>query len=164
MKRIIVIGCPGSGKSHFSRVLNKIFDIPVFHLDMMYWNSDKTVVSRETFLDRLRAVFKYEAWIIDGNYAATMEMRLAECDTVFFLDYPLDVCLEGIRARHGIPRSDMPWVETEEDGEFIEFIKSYNEKQRPEVISLIEKYSGKKVFVFHNREEADSYLSKLCEK
>ena len=59
---------------------------------------------------------------------------MAACDTVIFLDYPLDVCLDGIRMRRGKPRSGMPWIETEEAAEFIEFIKSYNEQQKPKVL------------------------------
>lgn len=53
MKKIIVIGCPGSGKSTFSKALNKITGIPLFHLDMMFWNADKTTVEKTVFLERL---------------------------------------------------------------------------------------------------------------
>lgn len=158
MKRIIVIGCPGSGKSTFSRALNLKTDIPLYHLDMMYWNPDKTTIDKSVFLHRLKNVIEKEEWIIDGNYASTMELRLAACDTVFFLDYPSELCLEGVRDRMGKPRSDMPWVEREEDAEFIEFIKGYNENVRPTVLSLLEKYDGKNIFVFHDREEANAFL------
>ena len=85
MKKIIVIGCPGSGKSTFSRELHKNTGIPLFHLDMMYWNSDKTIVEKAVFLERLSDVLRQNEWIIDGNYASTMELRLKECDTVIFL-------------------------------------------------------------------------------
>ena len=86
MKKIIVIGCPGSGKSHFSRELNAKTGIPLYHLDMMYWNIDKTSVEKSVFLDRLDSVMQKEKWIIDGNYASTMEMRISNSDTVIFLD------------------------------------------------------------------------------
>lgn len=158
MKKIIVIGCPGSGKSTFSRALNKKTGIALHHLDMMYWNPDKTTVEKSVFLDRLNAVLGQNEWIIDGNYASTMERRLSACDTVIFLDYPLNVCLDGIRERRGKHRSDMPWIETEEDAEFIEFIKSYNEQQRPRVLELLEKYSEKRIIVFKSREQADEFL------
>jgi len=127
MKKVIVIGCPGSGKSTFSRVLHNKLGIPLYHLGMMYWNADKTTVEKNVFPELLFDILEKDEWIVDGNYGFTMELRMATCDTVFFLDYPLDVCLDGIRERRGKPRSDMPWIETEEDAEFIEFIKSYNE-------------------------------------
>ena len=161
MKKIIVIGCPGSGKSTFSKVLHKITGIPLFHLDMMYWNSDKTTVEKSVFCERLSKTIQKSEWIIDGNYGSTMELRIQACDTIIFLDYPLDVCLDGIKERRGKARSDMPWIETsdEEDTEFIEFIKNYNSQSRPIVMELLEKYSYKNIYVFKNRAEADEFLT-----
>ena len=159
MKKVIVIGCPGSGKSTVSRALHNKTGIPLYHLDMMYWNADKTMVEKSVFLERLSAVLKKDEWIIDGNYGSTMELRMAACDTVIFLDYPLEVCLGGIKERRGKPRSDMPWVETDEDAEFIEFIKNYNEQQKPKVLELLEKYSDKNIIIFKGREQADTFLN-----
>ena len=159
MKKIIVIGCPGSGKSTVSRALHNKTGIPLYHLDMMYWNADRTTVENSVFLERLSAVLEKDEWIVDGNYGSTMELRMAACDTVIFLDYPLDVCLDGIRERSGKPRSDMPWIETEEDLEFIEFIKSYSEQQKPKVLELLEKYGDKNIVIFKSREEADAFLN-----
>ena len=159
LKKIIVIGCPGSGKSTVSRTLHNKTGIPLYHLDMMYWNADKTTVEKSVFLERLSDVLEKDEWIIDGNYSSTMELRMAACDTVIFLDYPLNVCLDGIRARRGKPRSDMPWIETEEDEEFIEFIKSYNEQQNPKVLELLEKYSDRNIIILRSREQADAFLN-----
>ena len=159
MKKIIVIGCPGSGKSTVSRALHNKTGIPLYHLDMMYWNADKTTAEKSVFLERLSTVLEKDEWIIDGNYGYTMELRMAACDTVIFLDYPLDACLDGIKERRGKPRSDMPWIETEEDSEFIEFIKSYNEQQKPKVLELLKKYSDKNIIIFKGREQADAFLN-----
>ena len=161
MKKVIVIGCPGSGKSTVSRALHNKTGIPLYHLDMMYWNADKTTAEKSVFLERLSTVLEKDEWIIDGNYGSTMELRMVACDTVIFLDYPLDVCLDGIRARRGKPRSDMPWIETEEDAEFIEFIKNYNEQQKPKVLELLEKYSDKNIVIFKNREQANEFLLQI---
>ena len=158
-EKVIVIGCPGSGKSTVSRALYNKTGISLYHLDMMYWNADKTTVEKSIFLERLSAVLEKNEWIIDGNYGSTMELRMAACDTVIFLDYPLDVCLDGIKERRGKPRSDMPWFETEEDAEFIEFIKNYNEQQKPNVLALLEKYSDKHIIILGSREQADAFLN-----
>ena len=159
MKKVIVIGCPGSGKSSISRALHNKTGIPLYHLDMMYWNADKTTVEKGVFLERLSDVLEKDEWIIDGNYGSTMELRMAACDTVIFLNYPLDVCLDGIKERRGKPRSDMPWIETEEDEEFSEFIRNYNEQQKPKVLELLEKYCDKNIVIFKSREQADAFLN-----
>lgn len=160
MQKVIVIGCPGSGKSTFSRALSQITGLPLTHLDMLYWNADKTTVERSVFLERLSTVLQKDAWIIDGNYSSTMELRMQECDTVFFLDYPADICLQGVKDRQGKPRSDMPWVETEEDTEFLEYIQNFYKENRPQVLELLQKYSHKTIYVFQNRTEANIFLSK----
>ena len=161
MKKIIIIGCPGSGKSTFAKQLHMKTNIPLFHLDMMYWKEDKSVVEKSVFLDKLFTVLQQDEWIIDGNYASTMELRIDKCDTVIFLDYPLDVCLSGIKERKGKVRSDMPWVEKEDDHEFIEFVKNYNLQNRPLVMKLLDKYSYKNIIIFFAREEANQYLNRL---
>ena len=158
MNKMIVIGCPGSGKSTFSRKLSEKTEIPLYHLDMMYWNEDKTTVNKNIFLERLGAVLQKDEWIIDGNYISTMELRMLACDTVIFLDYPLEICLDGVKSRQGKARSDMPWIEDEEDGEFIEFIKNFAKEQRPIIMDLLEKYSEKHINVFNSRVEASEYI------
>ena len=162
MKKVIVIGCPGSGKSTFSRALHRITNIPLFHLDMMYWNADKTIVEKSVFLERLENAIQKDEWIIDGNYASTIELRLQACDTVIFLDYPLEVCLAGISERKGKKRADMPWVEpeNEDDEEFMELVRNYNSKNRPEVMELFKKYSSKEIYIFKSREDADKFLDR----
>lgn len=163
MKRIVVIGCPGSGKSTFSKALSAQTGIPLFHLDMMFWNADRTTVNKTVFRRRMENVMKLDEWIIDGNYQSTIEMRLQECDTVFFLDYSLDTCLDGVRSRRGKARTDMPWMEkeNEEDAEFIEFIKKYRSESRPVVMELLKKYENKKIHIFRERREAEQFLSRL---
>ena len=161
MKKVLVIGCPGSGKSTFSRRLHEITALPLHHLDMMYWNADKTTVSKEVFQKRLEDVLQTESWIIDGNYASSLSKRLKWCDTVFFLDVSVEVCLEGIRLRKGKPRSDMPWIETEDDEEFLEFVQMFNDQVRHELITTLHEHSDKNIVIFTSRNEADAYLSGL---
>ena len=90
-----------------------------------------------------------------------MEMRMQAADTVIFLDYPTELCIDGIKQRRGKPRGDIPWIETEEDAEFIEFIKSYNTNQKPNVLELLERYAEKQIITFKSRNEADEFLYRL---
>lgn len=164
MKRIIVIGSPGSGKSTFSRELNRITNIPLYYLDMLFWREDKSHVDRGELIKRIKEVFREDTWIIDGNYGATLKLRLDECDTVFFLDYPLEVCLSGIKERKGKKREDMPWMEPlEDDNEFIDYVKDFAKSQVPEIREILKNYKDKDIIVFTSREEGDEYLERLRE-
>ena len=162
MDRILIVGCPGSGKSTFAKELHRITGIPLIHLDMLFWNEDGTTVEKSVFYERLTEALEEERWIIDGNYASTMELRMEACDTVIFLDYPVELCLQGIRDRKGKRRSDLPWVEPEEDDEeFLEFIRDYPIQNRPEVLNLLNRYSHKRSFVFTDRAQAMAFLKQL---
>ena len=161
MKKVIIIGCCGSGKSTFARKLHACTGIPLFHLDQLNWNTDKTTVEKEVFLKRVQNVIQKDSWIIDGNYGSSIEMRMQACDTVFFLDYPVDVCIQGIHERVGKVRTDIPWVEDEVDEGLIEFVRNYEKEDRPEILELLSKYKEKDIHIFRNRKDVKIYLESL---
>lgn len=163
MNKVLVIGCPGSGKSYFSKKLSELTKLPLCHLDMLFWNSDRTTVTRDVFLDRLEKVLVTDKWIIDGNYGFSMELRLLKCDTVFFFDLPTETCLEGVAKRRGKPRTDMPWNEADYpvDEDFLDFIKTFREENTPIIIERLSKFPDKKLYVFNDRTQADEFLEKL---
>lgn len=162
MKRVIVIGCPGSGKTTFAEKLNKRTGLPLYYLDAIWHKPDKTHIQREEFDQRILEIFATDEWIIDGNYGRTVEMRLKECDTVILFALPTEVCLQGATERLGKDRYDMPWIEKELDPEFEGFIKDFADNSLPRLYELIEKYRAEKqVVIFKSRKEADDFLSKV---
>lgn len=162
MSKIIVIGCPGAGKSTFSRKLSEVTGIKLHYLDMLWHKPDKTNISREEFDIGLEKIMANESWIIDGNYTRTLEARLKECDTVFLLDYPLEICLEGAASRIGKERVDLPWTEDEFDEEFKQYIIDFSRDNLPEIYELLDKYRDtKKIIIFKSRNEADDYLENI---
>ena len=160
--RIIILGCPGSGKSTFAVKLARRTGLPLIHLDSIWWKPDRTHISREEFDARLDAVLPTEKWIVEGDYSRTYEKRIAACDTVIFLDVDEAECLRGIASRLGTKRPELPWTEDAPDPELAEDVRQYREIKRPVLLSLLEKYPDKKVLIFQSRDEADRWLEKEC--
>ena len=159
--RILVLGCPGSGKSTFARQLQEKTGLPLIHLDNVWWRADRTHISRDEFDRALAGLLAGESWIMDGDYSRTYEVRLRACDTAIFLDYPEAVCMAGIVARVGQVRPDMPWTESTLDPELVAMVKQYATDNRPALLSLFRKYPEKQVITFTSRDEADRWLSEL---
>lgn len=158
MKRVIVIGCPGAGKSTFARKLAEKTGLPLHYLDMIWHRPDRTTVSRKEFDEKLNEIIADKEWIIDVNYLRTLPMRLGEADTVFFLDIPVDTCLAGAMARLGEQRPDMPWHDSELDEDFRQWILDFPTYQLPIIEIFLESYKGK-IIRFTSREEADNFIA-----
>ena len=159
MLKVMIIGCPGAGKSTFARELKDKTGLPLYHLDMIWHKPDRTNISKEEFDAKLAEIVRRDRWIIDGNYQRTLELRLKECDTVFLMDYPLDICLSGAESRIGEKREDLPWLETEFDEEFKRWIIDFPQNELPDIYKLINKYKGEKnIVIFKSRKEAGDYL------
>lgn len=158
MKKVLIIGCPGSGKSYFSRELAQSTGLPLYHIDKIRWRTDWTLMPQEQFLPILKEIMETDEWIIDGNYLNSMELRLGYADTVFYFDLPTEECLANVEQRKGKPREDMPdGMIDREDPEFIEFIKNYNRDTKPRVEELLSRFSGE-VIVIKSREDKQQYL------
>jgi adenylate kinase family enzyme len=88
MRRIVIMGPLGAGKSTLALKLGRLLGIPVHHLDRLYWGDtwmSTPPVEWQALLSRLVAG---ESWIIDGNFTSSLPQRLAAADTVIYLDIP----------------------------------------------------------------------------
>ena len=150
MKKVLILGCPGAGKSTFARKLRDKTGLPLYYLDMIWHKPDRTTITKQEFDAKLSEIIKQEEWIIDGNYGRTLEMRFKECDTVFFLDLPTNVCLAGVEGRIGSEREDMPWQEEELSAEFRNFIINFSRDEIPEINEMLRKYKNKNIIVIND--------------
>ena len=159
-KRIIILGSPGSGKSTLARALREKTGLELFHLDQIWWKPDRTHITREAFDDRLRQILAGDAWMIDGDFSRTDEVRFAACDTVIFLDMSEETCMRGIRERVGKVREDIPWIAERLDPELEREVRTYRLENRPRILELMEKYPVRRL-IFRTREQAEAWISAL---
>ena len=162
MKRALVIGGNGSGKSTFSIALAEKTGIPVIHLDKLYWRDNWTSVSRDEFDVLLSEELNKDCWIIDGNYTRTLTERLKYCDTVFYFDFSTIKCLLGVTSRviksYGKTRPDMADNCPERFSlDFYKGILSFNKRNRKRTAAALDA-SDAEVIVFKNRRQAWKYL------
>lgn len=164
-KRILVLGCCGSGKSTFARRLGEITKLPVVHLDKLYWKPGWTPSTREEYHSALNTALSQDAWIIDGEFSSTLQLRLERCELALYLDYPRAVCLWGVMTRVlksiGKTRPDMGEGCPERfDWAFIKFTWHFKKTQGTKNKELV-RLSGKPVVWFRTRRDAKKYLE-MC--
>jgi adenylate kinase family enzyme len=169
MKRVIVIGSGGAGKSSFSRKLGEITGLPVTHLDQIYWRPNWQEPAKQEWAEIHGNATKADSWILDGNFGGTMEARLKACDTVIFLDLPRTVCLYRVLKRRlthrGENRPDMAEGCNEKiDLEFLLWIWNYPKTSKLRRERLFEQYGeGKRIIRLTSQKDADNFLMSIRE-
>ena len=88
MKKVLIIGNTGAGKTTFAKALSEKTGLPLIHLDKIFWYGNWEHISPEEFDEKLSEILSRDEWIIDGNYNRTLERRLEFADTVFFFELP----------------------------------------------------------------------------
>ena len=166
MKRIMIIGCCGSGKTTLARKMAEKLRLPLVHLDRLYWRDGWTNVSREEFDRLLAEELAKPCWIMDGNFGRTIPARLEKCDTVIYLDYARRVCLMGVISRvirsYGRSRPDMGGNCPERfNWEFLKFVWNFNRTHREKFQTMLSQANGVSVIVLKSRKEADAFLAGL---
>lgn len=165
MKRILVIGSGGSGKSTFAMKLGQILNLEVIHLDKFYWRAGWVEPSKEEWSQTVMELINRESWIIDGNYGGTLELRMQRCDTIIFLDLSRLLCVwrifkRNLRYRRG-GRPDMAEGCIEKlDLEFVSWVWNYSRRSRPKVLELIRAHApDKRVIWLRSKAEVQQFLS-----
>lgn len=167
MKKVLIIGCCGAGKSTLALKLAPILQLPLFHLDQLYWQPGWVESSQEDFEIRLKEVLKSESWLIDGNYSRTLKQRAELADAIIFLDFSTFDCITGVLKRifsgYGKVRKDMTVGCPERfDLEFISYVVNFARDQRPKLMDcLAEIPESKQVITLKNRKMVEQFLTSI---
>jgi adenylate kinase family enzyme len=145
LKRILVIGNPGAGKSILARSLGEILELPVTHLDRHFWNPGWVVTPTEDFRKQVAEMVVRDEWIIDGTFMSSLELRLPRAEGVIFLDFPTPICMRRIFQRvfehRKSSRPDMAEGCSERvDLVFFKYTLTFRRKIRPSLIEKINRY------------------------
>jgi adenylate kinase family enzyme len=168
--RIMIIGSGGAGKSTLSRQIQKITGLPLIHLDQYFWHTNWKETDKKVWVEKVRKLAQQEAWIMDGNYGGTMDIRLKRAEMIIFLNLSRWTCLWGIIKRvirfYGKTRPDMAGGCPERfSWEFLRYVWNYKTSRGPGILAkLAQLPADKDIFIFKNRAEVRSFLRLLKQK
>lgn len=166
MRRVLVIGSGGSGKSTFSNRLGKLLNIEVLHLDTFFWHPGWVETPKSEWQKKDEELLCRNAWIMDGNYSGTLDTRFKACDTVIFLDISRIVCVWRVLKRAIMYRNKRrPYIA---EGcperlslEFILWIWNYPGQTRPKIVRMFESnHDQKKIIWLRSQRDIESFLEK----
>jgi adenylate kinase family enzyme len=162
---VLIIGAGGAGKSTVARRLGESLRIEVLHLDRLYWRPGWVETPKGEWRDKVRELVRRESWIMDGNYSGTLDIRLAACDTVVFLDLPRTLCLRRVvkrllMYRRG-GRPDMAEGCPERlSVEFLRWVWDYPNRSRPKVLEKLKAGGeGKRIIRLRSQAEVEKFLA-----
>jgi adenylate kinase family enzyme len=166
VRRVAIIGPGGSGKSMLARELGRRLDLPVTHLDVLFWQPGWVEPDRDEWEALNRQLVQGERWILDGNYGGTMEIRLAAADTIVLLDPPPLLCIwRVVQRRRAGPRPDLaPYLDERVGARdflaFVTYIWRYRRTRLPTVELRIARHgAGTQVHVLRTRRDVHQFLA-----
>lgn len=167
MRRVLVIGIPGAGKSTFARALARQTDLPLIHLDKEFWQPGWNVTLRAEWRAKVADFVMRDAWIMDGNYSSSLDLRLPRADSVFWFDYPTLVCVwrvvRRVYAGYGTARPDLAEGCPERlDLPFLRYVWTFNSRGRTRIMAALDGY-GRHVapVIFRHDAQARRFLDTL---
>ena len=164
MKRILILGCCGAGKSTLARSLSDITGLDIIHLDQEYWNPGWVETSKDIWEEKVEELVKHDRWIMDGNYSGSLDIRLPRADTIIYLDRSTWTCLYRVIKRiwkyNGTVRPDMKeGCQERFNWDFLHYVAVFNHVTRKRVLNKIKKLGAtKKMHIFKSDSEVQKFL------
>jgi len=168
MRRVLVMGCAGAGKSTFGRQLAGKLGLPFVSIDRIFWQPGWREPKREDFAAKMRFEAEKPAWVIDGNYTShgAGERRRARADSIVWFDLPRWVCMCSVIRRsvasYGTVRPEMaPGCPEKFDWVFWRYVWTYRMVQRPKLLAYFAALRGdQRLVTFTTRAQAAEFLDR----
>ncbi|MGB8507916.1 MAG: DNA topology modulation protein, partial [Pyrinomonadaceae bacterium] len=167
MRKVLVIGSGGAGKSTLARQLGETLDIEVLHLDRFYWRAGWGEPPKDVWQSQVRDLIERDAWIMDGNYSGTLGLRVEACDTIIFLDAPRLLCLRRVLNRWAMYRSESRPDMAADCRErfspaFLWWVWNYPKRTKPKVLELLKKHAGtKRLICLRSQGDVRKFLAQV---
>lgn len=162
MQRIAIVGSGGAGKSMLARQIGAIVGLPVIHLDHQYWSPGWVPMPDDEWVHHQRELLAGGEWVVDGNYAATLELRAELADTVIFLDLPRHVCIARAVRRFRSPNLQAPGCPQKVDFQFLRWIWEFPSRSRPRLLAILGTYSARsRIIQLRSAAEVRAFLAGL---
>ncbi len=167
MKKILILGSPGAGKTRLAQQLAQRLQLPLHHLDKLFWKSGWVASDPEEFRHQLQQIMGEEKWIIDGNYGSTLAARLPRADTIIYLDLPTLTCLRGaieryLRYRNGTRPDMTPGNRERLSLEFLLYILTFRSRKRPGILQKLASLNAEqRRIVLNRRKQVRAFIESL---
>src|SRR3954469_14142070 len=147
MRRVLVIGSSGAGKTRLTMRLAEQLGLPPVFLDVHYWRPGWQSSDLASWRQRVGELAGHSEWIMDGNFAETFDLRMPRADTLVWLDFPRRTCLRRVLMRslkdHGRSRPDLPDGCPEQiDLALLRWVWDFPAKQRPQILDGINQFGA----------------------
>jgi adenylate kinase family enzyme len=167
VKRILVLGSSGAGKSTVARKLGERLGVETIHLDSYYWQPNWISTPPEEWDGKLKALLERDSWVMDGNYPASLSLRLAYADTVIFLErgrlQSLLRCVSRFLRYRGQSRPELaPGCYEKIDWDFVKWIWNYPRDVRPGIMETLENQSEASVIILENDRQIAEFLAEVA--
>jgi adenylate kinase family enzyme len=168
MQRIMIIGSSGSGKTVLSQLLNKRFNLPLYHLDLFFWRPNWVPTPDEEWKAFIKNLVKEDKWILDGNFTSTLDLRIQHADTIIFIDLPRVLRLYRVVKRRLMKNRERPDInkhcKEQLDWKLLKSVWLFGKKRKPEIMKKLEQSKNNKIiYIIESNSDLKKFVQKITQ-